>query len=348
MLLDVVLSLFDGIACGRIALERARIQVDTYYASEIEKGSIAIATSNYPDIVEIGDICKVDYKNGMLYTENGTFSVGHIDMIIGGSPCTDFSSIGYANGMKAGQVEIVSLEQYMRLKNASVLFNGQSYLFWEYVRLLNQVNPDYFLLENVVMSKKWQQIIDKTMGIAPLRINSSLLSAQNRPRLYWTNIFDVTIPSDKHIVLSDILDNEASVEDVSHCQTVQRSYLRLMAKYGYIPQTFNAYNAMEIRDKACALSRGSMVTSSCATLLFIKVEDGVHIVKNGILDTQYPVKFEDGRYNLRRLSFREMERLQTIPDDYTKVEGVGVQKRSMAIGNAWTVDVIAHIFSFLK
>ena len=343
-----VLSLFDGIACGRVALERANIQVDNYYASEIENASIAIAKKNFSIIIEIGDVTKVHYQQGQLYTENGTFSVGHIDLLIGGSPCTDFSSIGYAKGMKSGQTEILSLEQYMKLKLQRVRFDGQSYLFWEYVRLLEEVRPDYFLLENVQMAKKWQQVIDVAIGIKPVLINSSLVSAQNRPRLYWTNIPNVIPSKDKRIVLEDILDEMASTDDVSHCLTVQRSFPRLMKKYGYIPVKFNAYNATQIKDKACALSRGSMVTSSCATLLFVKDKCGKHYVKGGVLNGIYPTKLSDGRYNLRRLNLREMERLQTLPDDYTNVENVGVQKRSCAIGNGWTVDVITHILSFLK
>lgn len=342
-----VLSLFDGISCGRVALKRAGIKVDAYYASEIEKGSIAIAVSNYPDTIEIGDVSKVSYQDGVLHTENGDFKVGHIDLLIGGSPCTDFSSIGYVNGMKSGQTEILSLTQYLELKEQGVHFDGQSYLFWEYVRILHEVNPEYFLLENVVMAKRWQKIIDETMELAPIQINSSLLSAQNRPRLYWTNIKNVTLPTDKGVILKDIFDKKASKKDVSGCQTIQRSFPKLVSKYGYIPEKFNSYNITEIKDKACALSRGSMVTSSCATLMFVKCSDGVHSVVNKVMDGVYPVKLRDGYYNLRRLNLLEMERLQTLPDGYTNVDGVGSQKRSAAIGNGWTVDVIAYILSYI-
>lgn len=343
-----ILSLFDGIGCGRVALERAGIKVDSYYASEIEKSAITIAKSNYSDIIEIGDVTKVSYEDNILYTENGNFNIKHINFVIGGSPCTDFSSMGYANGMKSGQTEILSLSQYLILKKSGVKFDGQSYLFWEYVRILREVKPDYFLLENVIMAKKWQKIIDETIGIRPIQINSSLLSAQNRPRLYWTNIKNIEIPTDKNILLEDILDKKAPKNDVSHCQTVQKSFAKLVSKYGYIPLKFNAYNIKEIKDKACALSRGSMVTSSCATLILVECTDGVHSVNDGIMDGKYPVKLKDGYYNLRKLNFREMERLQTLPDDYTAVEGVSTQKRSSAIGNCWTVDVITHILSYIK
>lgn len=343
-----VLSLFDGISCGKLALKRANIVVDKYYASEIEQSSINIATYNHPDIIEIGNVSNVSYNNGILSTDNGNFEVGHIDILIGGSPCTDFSSIGYAKGIKVGQVEITSLSQYLDLKSQEVTFEGQSYLFWEYVRLLQEVKPNYFLLENVVMAKKWQQIINNTLGFEPIKINSALLSAQNRPRLYWTNIPNVSQPQDKNIKIKNILDKKASSQDVSHCKTVQQSFDKLLDKYGYIPNKFNAYNATEIRDKACTLSRGSMVTSSCATLIFVKDAVGVHTVNNGLLNNKYPTKLSNGTYNLRRLNIKEMERLQTLPDDYTNIPSVGTQKRSAAIGNGWTVDVVAYILSFLK
>ena len=343
-----VLSLFDGISCGRLALEKAGIPIDSYYASEIESNAIKVAKHNFPDTIEIGDICKVSYEDGILHAQNGAHDVGHIDLLIGGSPCTNFSSIGYANGMTSGNVEIKSLAQYLDLKNNNAVFEGQSYLFWEFVRLLNEIKPDYYLLENVVMAKKWEEIISSNIGVQPLRINSSLLSAQNRPRLYWTNIPNVIEPMDKGISLEKILSKDADESDVFHCLTVQRSFPRMMKKYGYIPERFNAYNASQIKDKGCALSRGSMVTSSCATLLFVKCKNGLHSVKNGILDGEYKTKLSDGKYNIRRLSLLECERLQTLPDNYTAVLGVSNQKRNEIIGNAWTVDVIAHIFSFLQ
>lgn len=342
-----ILSLFDGIACGRIALEKANIDIEAYYASEIEQSVISIAKANYPDIIEIGDVKKISYKDGVLYTENGNYFVGHIDLLIGGSPCTDFSSIGYAKGMKSGKIEILSLKQYLELKTKNVKFEGQSYLFWEYIRLLNEIKPDYYLLENVVMSKKWQKIIDNSLSITPLKINSSLVSAQNRVRLYWTNIKNIVIPNDKNINLDNILDKNASKDDVSHCQTVQKAFPKLISKYGYIPKKFNAYNSSKIDNKACTLSRGSMVTSSCATLIFVKHQDGIHHIKNNLLNGIYPINLKDGNYNLRKLNILEMERLQTIPDNYTKINNISLQKKSAAIGNGWTIDVISHILSFI-
>lgn len=342
-----VLSLFDGISCGLLALERCKIKVDRYFASEIEPNAIKVATKNNTAVIEIGDIAKVSYKDGVLYTPNENYSVGHIDLICGGSPCTNFSSIGYAKGMCSGDIEILSLEQYLKLKSEQVVFDGQSYLFWEYCRLVKEVMPDYFLLENVVMSKKWENIITSSLGVKPIKINSALLSAQNRPRLYWTNIEGIKMPKDKFIVLEDILCKNADPRDVSYCLTVQRCFPKLVAKYGYIPEKFNAYNSSEIKNKACTLSRGSMITSSCATLIFVKVENGVHTVKNGILNGQYKTPLKDGQYNIRKLSLTEMERLQTLPDGYTDIENISEQKRMEMIGNGWTVDVISHIFSYM-
>ena len=345
-----VLSLFDGIGCGRIALERAEIRVDKYFASEIDKDAISIATHHYSDIIELGTITEIEYDSnaGILYTARDGFSVGKIDLVIGGSPCTDFSSIGKAKGMKAGSIEITSLEQYLKLKEEGIVFEGQSYLFWEFIRLLREIKPKYFLLENVVMAKRWKKVICDAVGCEPIQINSSLLSAQNRPRLYWTNIRGIENPEDRGIKLKNILNKRASNEDVSSCLTVQRCFPKFIKKYGYIPIKINPFNVTEITDKACALSRGSMVTSSCATLLFVKDKEGVHIVENRVLNGQYKTKLKDGRYNLRKLSFIEMERLQTLPDNYTNIENIGVQKRSAVIGNGWTVDVIAYILSFIN
>ena len=343
-----VLSLFDGISCAKLALENCGFDLENYFASEIEPNAIKVAQKNNPTIIEIGDVTKISYRDGVLYTPGQLYNIGHIDLLCGGSPCTNFSSIGYANGMTTGDTDILSLEQYLSLKQSGAVFQGQSYLFWEYCRLLNEVKPKYFLLENVVMAKKWENIITTALGVNPIRINSSLLSAQNRPRLYWTNIEGVNIPTDAHIVIDDILSDDADKRDVSYCLTVQRSFSKLIDKYGYIPNRFNAYNASEIKDKACALSRGSMITSSCATLLFVNVEDGIHIVQNGLLNGEYKSFLDDGRYNIRKLDLTEIERLQNLPDGYTNVEGVGEQKRSEMIGNGWTVNVISHIFSYME
>lgn len=342
-----VLSLFDGIACGYEALVKAGIKIDSYYASEVDADAMEVATMNHPDVIELGDVREISYdpKKGILHSANGNYKVGKIDLLMGGSPCTNFSSIGYARGMVSGDSDVLSLEQYLELKGQNAEFEGQSYLFWEYLRILREVKPKHFLLENVEMSKKWEAIINNAVGAMPVKINSNLVSAQNRPRLYWTNVRGITQPENRHVRLSDVLDADADKKDVSDCLTVQRSFPRLVKKYGYVPERFNAYNAKEIEEQACTLSRGSMVTSSCAVTIFVPCKEGVHAVKRGLLNGTYPTRLKAGRYNLRRLSVVEMERLQTLPDGYVDRSGASISKKGQMIGNGWTVDVIAHLFS---
>jgi len=178
-----VLSLFDGMSAGRIALERAGFEVEEYYASEIDKYAVQVSKDNYPDIIHIGDVTQVSYKDGVLHTQFGSYQTD-IDMVIGGSPCQSFSVAGNGKG-----------------------FNGSSGLFYEWVRILREVNPKYFLLENVCMKKEWENVITQEVGVSPIMINSALVSAQNRKRLYWTNIEGITQPKDKGILLKDILEN---------------------------------------------------------------------------------------------------------------------------------------------
>jgi site-specific DNA-cytosine methylase len=196
-----VLSVFDGISCGRVALERCDIEVSKYYASEVDKFAIKVSYDNYPDIVRLGDIRNVNVAD-----------IDKIDLYIGGSPCQSFSFAGKMKGMVTfDNIEITTLEQYLNLKESGFEFQGQSYLFWEYVRILKDIqviNPDVkFLLENVYMIKKWEKIITDTLGVQPHRINSNKYSAQNRRRLYWTNIDGVKDKEtdDLGLTLADIM-----------------------------------------------------------------------------------------------------------------------------------------------
>jgi DNA (cytosine-5)-methyltransferase 3A len=205
-----VLSLFDGMSCGQQALERVGIKVDNYFASEIDKYAITVTMANYPNTKQLGSVTQVD-----------GYSLPKIDLLIGGSPCQSFSFAGKRKGMSTkDEQEILTLDHYLELKSQEYEFEGQSYLFWEYMRLLNEVKPKYFLLENVMMGEKWEKILSKAIGVNPIMINSSLLSAQNRQRLYWTNIgmkpsglfgdLESTIqqPKDLGILLKDILEPE--------------------------------------------------------------------------------------------------------------------------------------------
>lgn len=192
-----VLSLFDGMSCGQIALDKLGIKVDNYFASEIDKYAIQVTQKNYPKTIQLGSV--VDVKG---------FDLPKIDLLFGGSPCQSFSFAGKMKGMSTkDEKEILSLEHYLELKNQNFEFEGQSYLFWEYVRLLKEVNPKYFLLENVMMKDKWKSVISETLGVEPIMINSNLVSAQDRKRLYWTNIPNISVPEDKGLYLKDVMED---------------------------------------------------------------------------------------------------------------------------------------------
>ena len=196
-----VLSLFDGMSGGRIALDRMGIKVDNYYASEIDKYAIEVAKYNFPQTEHIGSVVDVNPND-----------LPHIDLLVGGSPCQGFSFAGKRLGsVTKCNIDVVSLEQYLELKKDGFEFEGQSYLFWEYMRILTALrekNPKIkFLLENVMMTEKWKSMFNEAIGCEPIMINSSLVSAQNRRRLYWTNIPVNTQPKDKGILLRDILDD---------------------------------------------------------------------------------------------------------------------------------------------
>jgi DNA (cytosine-5)-methyltransferase 3A len=205
-----VLSLFDGMSCGQQALERTGIKVDNYFASEIDKYAIQVTMANYPNTIQLGSVVGVD-----------GYSLPKIDLLIGGSPCQSFSFAGKRKGMSTKcETEILTLEHYLELKAEGYEFEGQSYLFWEFMRLLYECKPKYFLLENVEMGEKWEKVLSKAIGVNGIHINSALFSAQNRKRIYWTNIglepaglfgYPMSIirkPKDKKILLKDILESE--------------------------------------------------------------------------------------------------------------------------------------------
>ncbi len=177
-----ILSLFDGMSCGQQALNRCGFEVTNYFASEIDKHAIKVTQHNYPNTIQLGSVINVD-----------GYSLPKIDLLLGGSPCQSFSFAGKRKGMSTkDEQQILTLEHYLELKSEGFEFEGQSYLFWEYMRILTdlrKLNPDVkFLLENVMMGEKWEKVLSRAIGVNPIEINSSLVSAQNRRRLYWTNI----------------------------------------------------------------------------------------------------------------------------------------------------------------
>lgn len=213
----IVLSLFDGMSCGQIALKELGVPVEKYYASEVDKYAIAQTMLNFPDTIQLGDVRNIDARK-----------LGHVDILMGGSPCQSFSFAGKRTGMTTTEKEeIYTLDRYLELKRAAFEFEGQSYLFWEYVRILHElqeINPNvYFLLENVEMSKKWEKVLSEAIGLQGVHINSGLVSAQIRKRIYWTNIrvktdflgnmyADIPQPEDRGLLLRDILEDEAYVD----------------------------------------------------------------------------------------------------------------------------------------
>ncbi len=310
-----VLSLFDGLSAGRIALERAGIEVDNYYSSEIDKYAIQIADKNYPQDIgnRLGDVCDVT-----------CYDLPKIDVLIGGSPCQSFSFCGKQQGMVTEQdIEILTLEHYLFLKNDNFVFKGQSYLFWEYMRILTWIkkfnNPNVkFLLENVVMDKKWETILNKAIGVEPVKINSSVVSAQNRNRLYWSNLNINSEIEDKGLLLSDILDTQ------SNERIYEKPYYKDVDNKRYVGYVGN---------KPAQATKVYSVSEKSQCLL---ANSGGQGGKTGLYLTNEGV---------RKLNPVECERLQTIPEGYT--EGVSATQRYKTLGNSWTVDVIAHIFKGL-
>ena len=296
-----VLSLFDGISCGRIALERAGIPVKAYYASEIKDIAIKCTMHNYPDTIQIGDVTKVHYADGVLYSENCAYEVGKIDLLIGGSPCQDFSSAQcIAGGRNAG------------------LFGQKSRLFYEYLRLLREVNPTYFLLENVKMRKSNERLLTNYLGVEPIYINSALVSYQKRPRLYWTNIPGVTVPDDRHINFQDYIER-----DIEKCRPYK-------------------VNRTPTREKMWNNGQGHTVIGTCDNVTNAEKISCITRKQDGFPNSGL-IAFEDF---CRYLTREEIERGQTLPIGYT--DCLTYNQMQDVCGDGWTVDVIAHIFSFCR
>jgi DNA-cytosine methyltransferase len=325
-----VLSLFDGMSGGQIALNRLGIKVDNYYASEIDKYAIKTAKKNYPDTQHLGSVVNL--------TEEQLLELGDIDLLIGGSPCQGFSFAGKKKGSstKCG-VDVTTLEQYLDLKNKGFEFDGQSYLFWEYVRIWKIVKPKYFLLENVRITKKWQKMFDGAMGVKPLVINSSLLSAQSRVRYYWTNIEGVEQPEDKNISLEDIVDKDAliSISDWN-------KYLSLgipnepLKREKFAIMLSNIYGGFKEKKPRAHLSKSVTVRTS----------SGGGTVPSLLIDNNDKFVVDDFRKFIRTITPTECELLQTVPKNYT--DGVSNTQRYKMLGNGFTVDIICHILSGLK
>jgi DNA-cytosine methyltransferase len=330
----IVLSLFDGMSCGRAALESAGFAVDKYFASEIDKYAMAVSAYNYSDIIQIGDVCKVDVK-----------TLPKIDLIMAGSPCQGFSLAG-----------------------KQLNFNDpRSALFFEFVRVLKEaieINPDVkFLLENVKMKREYQDKISDIMGCNPIVINSALVSAQNRVRLYWTNIEVVGLPEDRGILLKDILEDDVP------------------EKYFLSEKSINGIKEHKKRHKengngfGASISDGNTKSGTILSRYYKDGKDSLIIThnlqpRNGKgLGGKGHLQKEDGKsycvetgnaqaiemnYRIRRLTPGECESLQTMPKGYTakgmmngKEVAISDTQRYRMLGNGWTRDVIAFILQFM-
>lgn len=301
-----VLSLFDGISCGQIALEKLGIEVENYFASEIDKYAIQITMANYPNTKQLGDVRNVT-----------TEKLPKIDLLIGGSPCQGFSFAGSGLNFE----------------------DERSKLFFEFVRLKNELKPKYFLLENVKMKQEFQDIISEQLGVKPIMINSSLVSAQNRERLYWTNIPVIGQPRDKGILLKDIIEDGECLNDKS--QTILATLYKENAKSMIKRNKQGLLILKNIYPKKGQNGNVYSIFGKCKTL-----SAGVGIKGNGIGSSNAPKIESINADGWRKLSPLECERLQTVPDGYTKY--VSDTQRYKALGNGWTVDVISFIFSFLR
>ena len=288
-----VLRLFDGISCGQIALERSGIKVDKYYASEIDKYAIKITAKNYPNTVQLGDVSYINAND-----------LPKIDLLIGGSPCQDLSNYKYYK------------------KDVKGLDGSKSGLFYHYVRLLKELKPKYFLLENVAsMEDKWRDIISEELGVKPIMINSSLVCAAERKRYYWTNIPDITQPKNKNINLKDIVIDASEVPN----------------KYWYDKPFF--YNGNDKKVQCTLDIKGHRRMKEVYNLNF-KCNT---LTCDGNGGNRQKKVFQNGK--CRKLTPLEYERLQTLPENYT--DCVSDSRRYTAIGNGWTVDVISHIFNHM-
>lgn len=386
-----VLSLFDGISCGQVALERAGIPVEVYYASEIDKYAIQVTQKNYPNTIQLGDINNIDF----------TQFIGKIDLIMGGSPCQDLSIAGKRAGLSG----------------------ERSGLFYKFVEAIEVIKPKYFLLENNYgMPQEAFEEMSKLMGCYPIMINSALVSAQTRKRFYWTNIGPQSLnlfgfptvameqPEDKGIMLKDVLENNINnvfetdkhilfnvnpsgkgqngnvynpstkspalttnkgegikiaeplkipentkqgyaeispgeCMDLTHLNSKTRRGRAMKEKANCLQTQSDFYQYLEpvrighIGNSTGQANRVYSVENKSVTL---KANGGGGGAKTGL----YKIDLPDGEYLIRKLTPLECERLQTLPDGYT--EGVSNTQRYKAIGNGWTVDVIAYIFQHLK
>lgn len=353
-----VLSLFDGMSCGQQALERSGIKYNKYYASEIDKYAIQVTQHNYPNTIQLGSVVDIDISR-----------LEPIDLLIGGSPCQSFSFAGKRNGMTTTcNEEIYTLDRYLELKSDGFQFEGESYLFWEYMRILTGIrkyNPDVlFLLENVEMGNKWERILSEAIGIYGVHINSALVSAQNRKRIYWTNIrtrenglfgemhSDIPQPEDKGILLKDILEDnvdekyyvssKSMMNFITDEWRINKSYTQINGEKS-LPQMARQYSSWN-GDYVYAAMRGRE-----AVLTPKRTEYGKAIRKD-----YESGKIQEQRKNIQQLDPRQDGKTNTLTSvqkdnlvvqinpDFMLYEGVDFRKNYAVIGDGYEQDNRAY------
>jgi len=307
-----VLSLFSGCSMDRVALDRAGINVRYHMASEIDKYAIQVAKRNHPDIHHLGNVTECEHR----WTEH---NYPEMDIMIGGSPCQGFSFAGKQLNFD----------------------DPRSKLFFEFVKLKNLLKPKYFLLENVRMKKQYQDIISEHLGVEPIAINSNLVSAQNRYRLYWTNIPNVTQPEDKGILLQDILEDGIVDRDKSHC--LDANYF----KGGNLKSYFEKHRRQLVfsTDGLCHVGDADIKGQDSIKRVYHPQGKAPTLTTMGGGHREPKVIVDELTW--RKLTPLECERLQTLPDGYTD-QGVSNTQRYKMLGNGFTVDVIAHILKGIK
>lgn len=347
-----VLSLFDGISCGRLALERADFSVEKYDAFEIDKYAISVSKNNFPDIIQHGDVFDGDFTQFKGY-----------DLLLGGSPCTYWS---------------------VAKKDRETTADGEGFrLFLQYVRALEESNCKYFVYENnQSIHQNIKNAISEKLGVKPIMINSALVSAQQRKRCYWTNIPNVTQPDDKNIMLKDVLESGLSWQNKSYCMTscyrpafqdsLQKHRNTLVAEPVAVNDIDGKSRVIKAHYSSTTLANATCQDGFGATMIAERIVKPVRIGEYGkggqgqrIYSVQgksvtlsangggqgaktglYKIDLPDGNYIIRKLTPVEAERLQTLPDNYTA--GISNTQRYKCIGNAWTVDVISHILGGIK
>ena len=327
-----VLSLFDGMSCGRIALERAGIAVDKYYASELDKYAIKVTQANWPKTIQLGDVTKWREWN---------IDWSSIDLLIGGSPCQGFSFAG----------------------KQLAFDDPRSKLFFVYSDILTHIDSERdkagkkevkFLLENVKMKKDYLEIISDHLGVKPVFINSALVSAQNRQRYYWAN-WHFDQPEDKGIVLADVLESDHVDREKSHCLDANyfkggnlKSYFeKNRRQLVFKTVTFNERaRGVTEDDRGIRYNKGDKAKSGISELGRILKPNAAYA--DALTTPRMPklaLNSDVKKLHYRKLTPIECERLQTVPDNYTN--HVSNTQRYKMLGNGWTVDVIAHIFTEL-